>query len=477
MRLRTFVTSLFGFAALLDASALRERLKPCQLPNVPGEAFCGTLDVWENRAAKTGRKIPLNIVVLAASDPKPEPDPLFAFAGGPGQAASDGAAGDAQRFGGIRQKRDIVLIDQRGTGRSNPLPCDLGTPQQIMDAFAGGKFHLDIVKRCLQKLQANADLRYYTTPLAVEDADEVRAWLGYEKVNTYGGSYGTRPALLYARQYPDRVRSVTLRAVSAHTDSLVLFMAKDSQSAWDRLVADCMKDAGCAAAFPDLNGDLAAVLSGLEKEPAKVPVRGPQGNAEPLLVTRDILAGSLRRALADPGNQAQIPGMMQVFRAGNFDSFARMLQQNVNLVGSLTLGLNISITCSEDGAALTPEAIARETKGTFQGSAMATSLREVCAVWPKATLPARYHDPVKSDVPVLLLSGTLDPQTPVHWARKVASNLPNSRLVLLEGIAHGPFPRCAQDIMARFVAAGSAKDLDTACTAELKRPPFVLPKK
>ncbi|MBX9599709.1 MAG: alpha/beta fold hydrolase [Bryobacteraceae bacterium] len=419
----------------------------------------------------------MNIVVLAALDPQPEPDPLFAFAGGPGQAAGDGAAGDAQRFAAIRGKRDIVLIDQRGTGRSNPLPCDLGSPQQIMDAFAGGSFHMDVVKRCLEKLQAKADLRYYTTPLAVDDADEVRAWLGYDKVNTYGGSYGTRPALLYARQYPDRVRSVTLRAVSAHTDSLVLHMAKDSQTAWDRLVADCAKDSACAAAFPDLNADLAAVLARLEKEPAKVPLKGPQGNAEPLLVTRDILAGSLRRALGDSGNQAQIPAMMQVFRAGNFDSFARMLQQNVNLVGSLTLGLNISITCSEDGDALTPEAIARETKGTFQGPAMAASLREVCAVWPKAALPARYHQPVKSDVPVLLLSGTLDPQTPVHWARKVASTLPNSRLVLLEGIAHGPFPRCAQDIMARFVAAGSARDLDTACTAGLRRPPFAVPEK
>jgi pimeloyl-ACP methyl ester carboxylesterase len=185
---------------------------PCTVPGIQEEVRCATYAVWENREAKKGRKIGINVVILPAKGPEKLPDPIFFFGGGPGEGIAGKAAGVAENP--ARQKRDVVLVDQRGTGRSNTLDCEFwGHPLDLRRA-AGDVFPMDAVRACKERLEKVADLRYYTTPLAIDDVDEIRAWLGYGKINLSGGSYGTRAAEVYLQRHPESVRTVTLIAVA-----------------------------------------------------------------------------------------------------------------------------------------------------------------------------------------------------------------------------------------------------------------------
>jgi pimeloyl-ACP methyl ester carboxylesterase len=293
-------------------SVFQSCLKPCQVPNLKEEVFCGTYEVYENRVARKGRKISLNIVLLPALTSNPTPDPLFPIAGGPGQSATAGAANDAQRFAQIRRQRDIVLVDQRGTGKSNPLDCDFRNPNEALRAFVIGDIPVGQVKQCRQKLEKTADLRFYTTPIAMDDLDEVRNWLGYEQINVYGGSYGTRAALVYLKRHPKQTRTVTLRAVSSTYEKNPLYNPRDSQLSLDRLFEDCAKDEGCANAFPDLSRNFQTVLEQLAQSPAKVSVKNPQNSQMfEIEITRELFAGTIRRLLYDSGSQRIIPSIIK----------------------------------------------------------------------------------------------------------------------------------------------------------------------
>ncbi len=432
------------------AIALRRARLPlthCRVPGLNEDVLCGTYEVYENRASKTGRKIPLNIVVIPALSPTPAPDPLFVLVGGPGQAATDSVAGQAERFAAIRRTRDIVLVDQRGTGRSNRLGCDFKDASTAVQAWVAGNIPIEIIKECREQLQKRADLSLYTTPIAMDDLDEVRAWLGYEKINLYGGSYGTRPALVYLKQHPEHVRTVTLRGVYAMNP---LYFARDTQQSLDRL----------------------------EQSPAKIKMKDPwTGKTIEITITRDSFAGAIRRALYDSGTQRSIPWVVQRAMGGDFQPFENVARMTLDTLNSLSMGMGLSVNCVEGARTQVPfEDVEREAKGSLLGVALAKSLIGACGEWPRGKLPADYFEPVRSDVPVLILSGTIDPVTPPSWGDEVAKYLPNSLHLKMESIAHSPFPACAVNIMNEFVSTGSAKGLNTACIEKLRRPPFVIPR-
>jgi pimeloyl-ACP methyl ester carboxylesterase len=448
---------------------------PCEVARVQGQARCGTFHVYEDRAGGTGRKIPLNIVILPASGGALEPDPLFTFAGGPGQATTDGAGSNAQRFARIREKRDIVMVDQRGTGGSNGLPCEFTTPKERALVLLAWVFPPEAVIACREQLESRADLRFYTTTIAAHDIDEVRAWLGYERINLYGGSYGTRAALEYLRLYPDRVRTATLRGVIAPSGNLALDNPRDAQASLERLFADCAEDSACGAAYDRLQRKLNTVLLRLADEPGSVRVYdGQTADTVDIEVTRDAFGGGMRRLLMDTRSQRFVPMIIERAFNGDLTPFGPAVGATLSVVRSLSFGMALSVFCAEDYGELTSRDIDYETAGTFLGPAAANMLRGACEVWPQGESPADFHEPVHADAPVLLLSGKLDPTTPPRWGDEVASTLPHSLLVVMPGISHSPFPRCALSIMADVVAAGSVDGVDTSCVADLERPPFVV---
>jgi pimeloyl-ACP methyl ester carboxylesterase len=446
---------------------------PCEAPRVEGQVRCATFHVYEDREAGRGRKIPLNIVILPASGGGAEPDPLFTFAGGPGQAATDGAGGNAQRFSRIRRKRDIVMVDQRGTGGSNGLPCEFTTPTERALVLLAWVFPPEAVAACRERLMPRADLKFYTTTLAAHDIDEVRAWLGYERINLYGGSYGTRAALEYLRRYPDRVRTATLRGVIAPSGNLALNNPRDAQASLERLFADCAEDSACGAAYDRLHRKLNTVLMRLTDDSMSVRVYdGQTADTVDIQVTRDAFAGGMRRLLMDTQTQRFIPMIIERSFGGDLTPFRPAVGATLGVVRTLSFGMALSVFCAEDYGRLTSSNVDVETAGTFLGSTAANMLRSACEVWPQGEAPADFHEPVHADAPVLLLSGELDPTTPPRWGAEVASTLPHSLHVVMPGISHAPFPRCAQRIMADVVAAGSVEGVDTSCVADLKRPPF-----
>jgi pimeloyl-ACP methyl ester carboxylesterase len=196
----------------------RLELTPCELPGVKEKVRCGTYEVFEDRAARKGRKITLKIVVAAATGPTSAPDPFVYIPGGPGSSATEDAPGVAELFAGVRARRDLVFIDQRGTGGSHPLNCNFFDPADLQ-SYLGYFFPLDDVRKCRQELELKANLKLYTTPIAMDDLDEVRAALGYERVNLFGASYGTRARIVYLKRHPTHVRTVTLTGRGARRTS------------------------------------------------------------------------------------------------------------------------------------------------------------------------------------------------------------------------------------------------------------------
>ena len=233
-------------------------LKPCQIPNVTGNALCGQYDVYENRETRQGRKIALNIRSLLHRDPNPFPNRSFSGrrAWWSSNFVSLSFAADA--FAKVRNERDIVLLDQRGTGGSNALYCSLYG--KTLQGHLDNLIPIEAVQACRRDWESHADLRFYTTPFAVADLDEVRAALGYERINLFGTSYGTRVAQAYLRQYPNRVRAVILKGSTPISETFVETIARDAQRAFDLVIQDCLQDTNCRNAFPNLKNEYKSVL-------------------------------------------------------------------------------------------------------------------------------------------------------------------------------------------------------------------------
>lgn len=447
-------------------------LHPCTRPGVVTEVRCGTMTVYEDRAAARGRRIELNVVVLPALHEKPKPDPVFVLAGGPGQAATSLAAGLQNSW--YRAQRDVVLVDQRGTGGSNPLACTLpgsdAEPQGYLnDIFANAAGFA----RCRNELENRADLRLYTTPLAMADLDDVRAALGYDRINLAGGSYGTRAALVYMRAYPDRVRSAILNGIAPLALRNPLYHARDAQRAVDAVLDECAADDDCRAAFPALRQEYHAVLERLERAPAAVRVRTASGNAR-VLLTRSAFAEAMRVMLYNSDRTRLIPLLIHRAYAGDVRPFAQLaVDANRDLRGMLAFGMLMSVICAEDIARIDPEEIPALTAGTALGDGRVRQQMGACETWPTADVPPDYGDPVAVDVPVLLLSGTLDPVTPSVWGEEAARHLPRSLHVVAPG-AHGVTGPCIHSIERQFLAAASGTRVDTRCVADMGLGPFQL---
>lgn len=449
-------------------------LRPCTVAGIVEEVRCGAYEVYEDRRARAGRRIALNVIVLPARQSPAAPDPLFVLAGGPGEAATNMAAFMAGEFPALREQRDIVLVDQRGTGSSNRLQCELGSLDARLHAVMTIGVSAEALRRCRSVLEQRADLRLYTTPIAMDDLDDVRAALGYERINLYGGSYGTRAAFVYMRQHPARVRSVVMRAIAPVDMRAVLPSARHGQRALDGLIAACGGDTACARAYPRIRGELSGVLAHLAESPVVVPAPAAIAGGETIRITRDLFAGALPFLLADPQGARIVPLLIQRAHAGDFAPFVVAVSPvATGYTRFLSLGMALSVLCSEDGAAIDDAAIPHETAGTFLGEHRVRNQLAACREWPRGDVPGSYYEPVVSSAPVLMISGEYDPIDGLDLAERAARLLPNARHVVIPGGAHQPqFPGCLRDVMQEFVVRGSAAGLDASCVAEIRQPPF-----
>lgn len=465
------------FLALLipapAAATPRLALSPCEIARVA--ALCGTHDVPEDRAAPGGRTLPLRVVLLPALAARKDPEPVYFLSGGPGQAATDSAADLAGHW--LRETRDIVLVDARGTGTGHALDCDLGPSDANPQAYLEPLFRdTAAVRACREALSTRADLRLYATHRAMEDLDEVRGALGHERIMLVGISYGSRAALTYIRMFGRHVRGAWLSGIVAFENRSPLYHAAAAQRAFDLLARQCAADPACAAAYPDMAGDLRAVIARLRAAPATVRARHPATGAPvDVMLTESGFGDGLRVMLYSAASGRRVPLLLRQARAGDLTPFAEAaLRSSRNFHRLLRTGLLLSVSCAEDAARIRPEEVDAAVGDSFIGPWRVRGQLAACALWPRAPLPADQAEPVRSDVPVLLVSGDLDPVTPPEWGELVVRHLRNGRHIVAPG-AHGEGGDCVDAIGRAFFRTASVAGLDTSCLAGLALPPFLLP--
>jgi pimeloyl-ACP methyl ester carboxylesterase len=458
----------------------RIAFKPCTLSPPMGatsvEAQCGTLSVPENPAQPNGRRIALNIAWLpAAESGNHDPDPVFLIAGGPGQSATESFPALIPAFGDVRKNRDLLLVDQRGTGKSNPLQCKLENGEGAADdeANESPEAARDMAVECRDTLARKADLRYYTTTDAVRDLDAVREAIGAEHVNLMGVSYGTRVAQQYAMRYPAHTRTITLDSVAPNAIYLGNDFARNLESALDLQFGRCAKTPGCTKALGNPRQRLDALMTKLRTDAPLVQYRdAATGEMHEERLRPAHVAGLARMYAYAPLASSILPLLLHEADQGRYEglmSLSKMLGGTMS--DAMMYGMQLSVVCTEDAAGLhVDDAMA----SSILGNSLVDLMQAQCAVWPRGAVPKDFHAPLATKVPALLLTGELDPVTPPAYAAQVVKSLPNGRSLVLRGQGHNVIAvGCTPKLFAQFLESADAKALDAKCLDSLAyTPPF-----
>jgi pimeloyl-ACP methyl ester carboxylesterase len=449
-------------------------LHPLRLTSVA--ARCGLLKVAENPADEAAGSIALNVAVVPALNRRSAAVPLFLLAGGPGQAASDLYASYAAAFARINRNHAIVLVDQRGTGRSSPLSC--AYPDDWEAAASGPAEEMAALREatsgCLKKYGER--VRYYTTSVAVGDLEQVRKALGFSQIALYGSSYGTRVAELYMRRYPLATRAVILDGVVNPEQAIGLGTPFDGERALKLIVGRCQAAPDCAAAYPHLNDDLAALRLRFGQEKQLLTVSDP-GSGSPLRIefNRAVLNAALRFLSYNALEASLLPALLHQGAGGDLGPLAAQTILMSRQIGDqLASGMQNTVICSEDEPLFTVSTAERQRIAqTYQGSDQMDAVTEICRLWPRGPVDADLHRALRSDVPTLLLSGEVDPVTPPAEAERAAHGLTHHRHLVLAGEGHGQVATgCVPRLMAEFLDGTQPELLDARCL-DIHRPaPF-----
>ena len=466
MRLPLLVTLclLAGCSQLLPPAPDQTlALRRCGVANVAEPVWCGGLNVPENRAAPpiARRYLSLNVVVIPAAGEKKLP-PLYDLAGGPGVPATHAAKFWATDGAIHRQHRDVVLVDQRGTGASAPLRCDVALADPLVPVL-----ELQAVQLCRMQLGAGADLAQYSTAAAVADLEAVRAALGHERIDLHALSYGTRVAQEYLRAHPQRVRAMALLGTLSPAAKMPAHYSASAEAVLRKLADQCAADKACRKAIPSLMDDVAA----LQQEFAKGPVVVTRADGSKVDLQPGRFWEAVRAQLGTAATQRRLPWLLHEAAAGRFEPLlaATAPQPDRHSNGAL-----LAVSCPEDTLHVTTEEIAAARKTVFGDYRLQQQIA-TCNVWGVPRVERR-PGPVRADVPVLLLAGDMDHVTPAELAREVAAHLPHARVVMVPALGHFPdgltHMECYDKVINDFFVAGSATALDLACLATMQPPAF-----
>lgn len=449
--------------------------EPCNLRSILSRdslaAQCTTFEVPEDHVRPGGRKIRLNIAWLpAGNEADAAPDPLFLLAGGPGQSAVETFPAMDPILKEVRERRHILLVDQRGTGKSNPLGCkDAGgdtlapTPEAMQAAAAG----------CAAELGKHADLRHYTTTDAIADLEAVRKAIGAQQVNLMGVSYGTRVAQQYAMRHPQAIRSIVLDSPVPNSIKLGNIFARNLEDALALQFAQCTRLDACKGTLGDPRAELDTLLARLRAQPVTVQYRdATTGERREDVLRAETVAGLVRMYAYMPPAGALLPKLIHEANAGRYENLmalAKMLSGDME--DAVAMGMQLSVVCSEDGDSM----VAREEDAdTVLGNLMPQGMAAMCEAWPKGRVPADFNKPLATPVPALVLAGEFDPVTPPRYGEEIVKSLPNGRLFVLRGQGHSVLGAgCMPKLFAQFVEKADAKALDGSCLDKLGyTPPF-----
>ncbi|WP_129641399.1 alpha/beta hydrolase [Peristeroidobacter agariperforans] len=480
-RLRTL--ALWGLAPLTFCSAFQAHgagleLEDCRLQSeIAGggvAARCGWLSVPENRENPSGKQLRLHVAVVRSLRTEAAGDPLFVLSGGPGQAASDFYISIAPALARIRRDRDIVIVDQRGTGRSNRLDCTF--PDESDITFSDPQQLRELTRSCLARLPG--DPRYYTTSVAVRDLDDVRAALGYQRLDLYGVSYGTRVAQHYMRRYPQRVRVAILDGVVPPQLPLGPDVALDAQAAIDSAFARCDSNVDCKRTFPNIAGTFATLRTRVLEKPVSLSIPDPL-SAEPTNAQLGAaeLSAAVRLLSYSDETLSTLPLLIHEAELGQPQGLAaQYLMIKRSLDTQIANGMHFAVVCSEDAPRWHEHPVSdAELAKTYIGETFMQAMRTICEQWPRGPVDEEFSKPLQSAIPTLVLSGGNDPVTPARYGEQVVAGLKNARHLVLDGQGHGQIAvGCMPRVVANFIAAGNVKSLDDECLKTVAPAPFLL---
>lgn len=463
------LVGLVLLAACNTSGAQALTLEECRIsagPGYPGiKARCGTMMRPENPADPHSPEIAIRVAVVPALNLNPENDPIVPIAGGPGQGSVEFYSGYAGAFEPVRRDRDILLVDQRGTGESSRMDCPIDDDALLFEGELSLEDTIRFIKECLDNLPH--DPRYFSTSVAITDLEAVRKALGYSALNLYGVSYGTRVAQQFARRYPGSTRSVVIDGVVPPQLSLGPEIATESQKAVDRILARCVEDDVCNRHFPDVETTFASIVAALREAPVEVSVPHPStGRAEIISFGEAELAGAVRLLAYSPTTIALLPLFVHEAGQGNWVPLAsQYMMTAIAMSDALALGMHNAVMCTEDMPFLDRtkidfDGIAASYMGTFQLDA----LEAICREWPRGSIDAKFKVPLATDIPFLLLSGDADPITPPRYAEMAAIELTNATHLIGKHQGHGQLGvGCMSRIVADFVRTADPAAIDAQC--------------
>ncbi|MFZ6750503.1 alpha/beta hydrolase [Undibacterium sp. Ren11W] len=459
---------------LLLVNVAEAATKACRHPDFPQEVQCGEILRPLNPAQPEGKKITVHYVVLPSQDRNKLPDAVFLLAGGPGQSAINVASFGQAVLSRLNRRRDLVFVDQRGTGRSAPLHCpELEEASEVVDNESMQR----MAQSCMKNLQAlpYGDLQYFSTSIAVQDLEAVRLAQNYGRINLLGVSYGTRAGLEYLRQYPKSVRRLVLDGVTPPTMRLP---SADAQAALNGVFAACLADALCNQNYPDLAARWKKLLHKLTPQlastpPGKISFTHPRlGSQITAPLTRDALLGLVHKTLYSAASTAGLPYALTQAELGNLNPLIA-LSNAYNLAGpgAIAYGMHFSVWCGE---AYARPVTASPAIDDFDALS-AGMYDRVCEKWPRATIPAEFFSTPPSQSPVLLLSGGIDPVTPSRHGAAVSKALgQQARHLVVENVGHGLLTHgCVRDVVYRYLNAKEDVDaikVDVSCLRQIPRP-------
>ena len=446
-----------------DANELA--LAPCEIAGDP-TVLCGSLQVPENWNGKSGRMLHLNVVVLPANGTAAQP-PLFDLAGGPGLAATAGAAWYVTDGAAWRRDRDIILFDQRGTGDSAPAHC----PGVGDAATLSPMYPPEALRECVRTLSGTHDLRQYSSVSAMRDIEAMREALGAEHIDIFAMSYGTRLAQAYIRGYPQRVRAAVFVGAVPMDGKTPLSHARNAESVLQAIFDDCEHDARCASTFPDLRRKWGALLDRLRQS----KFLADTGSGRKVIELGPFME-AFRTLLIAPSGQRAVPALVTELSTGDTRRFLEMIGGNGPSL--FAEGAYLTIECTEGTNRISAAEIEAATDDTFLGRYRADEQLRACSAWPGTEVPESFFEPVVSDVPLLLLAGGRDHTLTTESAHAIAKGFRHSRLVIVEEMGHVPDAisnlECLDRIMLDFLAAPLARP-ETGCVRDMRAPPFVVP--
>jgi pimeloyl-ACP methyl ester carboxylesterase len=470
--------SLVSPIVLYTAEAHAAAPAPCRVSGIRNEVLCGIVQRALDPAQPSGTQIDVHYVVVPAMARRKLPDPLFVLAGGPGQSAIAIAPTVLPLFARLNNRRDIVFVDQRGTGRSAPLVCEDMDDRLPLAELADRRRQVERLHACRDRLTKlpHGDLRHYTTLVAMADIDAVRQQLGVTQINLIGGSYGTRAALEMLRQFPHTLRRVVMDGVAPPDMVLPASFSTDSQASLDAMFDACEQSSVCTARHPSLRADWAALLKSLPREATLLhPLSGRE---ERVMVTREMVLQAVRGPLYAPSLASALPQAIGEAAGGRFQPLAGLanaLAARKSIAPAM--GMHFSVICSEDMPRL---AKTTDASGADFGSQFAQLYDDVCAAWPRGNVPDAFYTLSPSPVPVLLLSGGIDPVTPARHGQRVAQALGAKAVhVVVPNAGHGVMGiGCMRDVLFRFFETDEENDalaVDASCVKGIPRPPVFEP--